>query len=353
MSDIQPVWVIKDTRFLRHLERMPHMESSKRITAAFTLLEDDSLQGRYRIVPPRPASAEELALVHTPEHIRRVAASLGKPLTSFDLDTQATEVSYEIACLGVGAVFSLLDEIWRAGSGRGFAFVRPPGHHAGPDKAMGFCLFNNIALGARYLQRRHRVEKIMIVDLDAHHGNGTQTAFYDDDSVLYFSMHQYPAYPGTGNLAEVGRGKGEGFTVNVPLPKGCGDRDFAQVMYFLLKPIAEAFKPEMMLVSCGFDLYRRDPLCRMGATSEGYALMTFLLLELAERICAGRIAFVMEGGYSLKGIRECGLRVMQVLCGIPTVGTKTISRFLGANAKRLSLFKKIIEIQRPYWPQLV
>jgi len=350
---MKPVWVIKDERFLLHLERMPHMESGRRISAALTLLEDESLQGKYRVVSPRPASVEELALIHTPEHIGRVAESSGKPLTSFDLDTQATPLSYETARLAAGAVFSLLDEIWRSGAGRGLAFVRPPGHHAEPGKAMGFCLFNNIALGARYLQRRHNVKKIMIVDIDAHHGNGTQSAFYDDDGVLYFSIHQYPAYPGTGNLGEVGRGKGEGFTVNVPLPKHCGDGDFARVVYFLLKPIAEAFQPEIMMVSCGFDLYRHDPLCMMRATPEGYALIAFLLVELVERLCSGRIIFVMEGGYSLRGIRECGLRVMQVLCGIPVVSQKTIIKLLQVDARHSSLLKKVIEIQRKYWPQLV
>ena len=349
---MKPVWVIKDERFLLHLDKMPHMESSSRIKATFAVLENETLKGKYLTVPPRLATNDELAMVHTRNHIERIAKSSGKALTSFDLDTQATEKSYEVARLGVGAVFNLMDEIWTSKNGRGFAFIRPPGHHAEPDRAMGFCLFNNIALGARYLQQRYAVKKIMIVDIDAHHGNGTQAAFYDGNDILFFSMHQYPGYPGTGSLGEVGQGKGEGFTVNVPLEKGCGDQDVARIIYFLLKPITESFHPEIILVSCGFDMYINDRLCQMRVTPEGYALITFLLLEIAEQICSGRIAFVMEGGYSLRGIRDCSLRVMQLLCDIPSLNRHTIHKVIESGYSKISFLKKVFEIQKKYWNHL-
>ena len=260
------------------------------------------------------ATREELAWVHTPAYIERVAQTEGRPLTSFDLDTQTTEHSYATACLAAGAVFNLVEEIWSGRIQRGFAAVRPPGHHAEPDRGMGFCLFNNTALGARYLQRRHGLKRIMLVDIDAHHGNGAQTIFYDTDEVLCVSIHQFPGFPGTGKLGEVGRGKGEGYTVNVPLRKGHGDADFLCILHFLVRPLALAYQPEIILVPCGFDLWVHDRLAEMRVSAEGYGLMTALLADIAAEVCGGRIAFVMEGGYSAEGIRECGRRVLQSLC---------------------------------------
>ncbi len=346
---MHPISVIRDEKFVLHLDRMPHLESFRRITAINETLGHTSLDGRWQVVSPRLASRDELALVHTRSHIERIARSAGHPMTSFDPDTQATGLSYEVACLGVGGVFSLLDTLWQNGSPRGFALVRPPGHHAEPDKPMGFCLFNNAALGAAYLQTHYGVKKIMIVDIDAHHGNGTQSTFYGTDQVLYVSMHQFPGFPGTGNFNEVGAGRGEGYTVNVPLGKGCGDRDFARIIHFLLNPLAKAYEPEIILVSCGFDLYLHDRLGGMRATPEGYALMTFFLLDIAAKFCNGRIAFIMEGGYSLRGIRECGLRVFQELCEVPTLTRKKIDRITQTRHENLSTLKKVIGVQKKYW----
>lgn len=295
---------------------------------------------------------DELAWIHTPEHIDRVAKTAGKRLTSFDLDTQATEKSYAVARLAAGGVFNLLDAIWNGQGKRGLACIRPPGHHAEPDKAMGFCLFNNIALGARYLKECRSVKRVMIVDIDVHHGNGTQAAFYDADDVLFVSMHQFPSYPGTGNFGEVGKGKGEGFTVNLPLRAGLGDEDLARSIYFLVNPLAQAYEPEIILVSCGFDLYMRDPLGGMRVTPEGYGLITFLLMGIAEKVCEGRIVFIMEGGYSLKGIRECGLRVIQELCGISNVRGRSMDRVVDSSPKKLPALSKVKEVHGKYWKVL-
>lgn len=345
----QPVLVIQDEQFKLHLKNVPHLENARRIKATNALLQHPSLHGRWLKVKPRLASEEELGLVHTPEYIRRVAESKRKPLTSFDLDTQATEGSYEVARLAAGGVFCLLDEIWSARGKRGFAFVRPPGHHAGADKAMGFCLFNNVALGARYLIERLQAEKVMIVDIDVHHGNGTQAIFYDTDQVLYTSLHQFPSYPGTGNLGEVGRGKGEGFTVNIPLRKGYGDREICRIIHFIINPLAREYGPDMILVSCGFDLYAYDRLGSMKVTPGGYALITSLLVEIADKTSDGRIAFVMEGGYSLEGIRECGLRVMQELCEVETLEQKQIDQIKHSTQSKLSFLEKATEIHKKYW----
>jgi acetoin utilization deacetylase AcuC-like enzyme len=281
-----------------------------------------------------------------------VAQTAGRPLTSFDLDTQTTAKSYETACLAAGAVFNLVEEIWSGRLQRGFAAIRPPGHHAEPDRGMGFCLFNNTALGARYLQRRHGLKRIMVVDIDAHHGNGTQAVFYDTDEVLCVSIHQFPGFPGTGKLGEVGRGKGEGYTVNVPLRKGHGDGDFLCILHFLVRPLARAYQPEIILVPCGFDLWLHDRLAEMRVSAEGYGLMAALLADIAAEACNGRIAFIMEGGYSAEGIRECGLRVLQALCRPSPSNLETLQKIAADNPGRLGALKKAIEIHRGYWDVL-
>ena len=329
------VGVVGDDRFTQHLENVFHLENAKRYEAMRSVLEDPSFSGKLERIDPRPATPEELAWVHTPAYIERVAQTAGRPLTSFDLDTQTTEKSFETACLAAGAVFNLVEAIWSGRIQRGFAAVRPPGHHAEPDRGMGFCLFNNTALGARYLQRRHGLKRIMVVDIDAHHGNGTQAVFYDTDEVLCVSLHQFPGFPGTGRLGEVGRGKGEGYTVNVPLRKGHGDTDFLRILQFLVRPLARAYQPEIILVPCGFDLWMHDRLAEMRVSAEGYGLIAALLADIAAEVCSGRIAFVMEGGYSAEGIRECGFKVLQSLCRPSPSNLETLQKIEGEDPSKL------------------
>ena len=346
---MEAISVIRDDFFMEHLKGVPHIESPKRMRAIHDALDDASLAGKWSAVETRKATVDELAMVHSAEHIQRVQKCAQNPITSFDLDTQATEKSYEVALMGVGAVFSLLDCIWGGHTKRGFACIRPPGHHAEPDKPMGFCLFNNVALGARYLLEYYGAKKVMIVDMDVHHGNGTQTAFYDRNEVLFVSLHQFPLYPGTGNFGEVGQGRGEGFTVNVPMGKGYTDRHFGRIIHFLINPLAQAYQPDMILVSCGFDLYMYEKLAGMGVTPEGYALIAWLLVNIAARVCDGRIAFIMEGGYNLRGIRECGLRVLQELCNVSSLSPKKIERSVGSNPLKFHALKRVFEIQKEYW----
>jgi len=344
--------VVKDQRFARHLEGVFHLESPKRMLAFEAIMQHPSLADKWADVRPRPATTHEIAWVHSAEYIRQVEQTSGKRLSSFDIDTQATAHSYDTALLAAGGVFTLLDKIQNSEAARGFAFVRPPGHHAERERAMGFCIFNNTALGARYLKERHGVERIMIVDIDAHHGNGIQAAFYDTDEVLYVSMHLFPGFPGTGKLGEVGIGKGEGYTINIPLGKGQGDRDFARIVRHLVYPLAREYRPEILLVPCGFDLYLHDRLGGMRCTPNGYALITRLLIEIAEDTCNGRIAFIAEGGYSMKGIRECGLRVMEELCDVSTLNGKMSDKIKRANPAKISILKKVFEVQKKYWKLL-
>jgi acetoin utilization deacetylase AcuC-like enzyme len=348
----EPLLVVCSDQFTRHLENIFHLENTKRIQAIQSVMQHPTLAGRWRTVEPRPAEIDELAWVHTARHIERIAATAGKPLSTLDPDTQTSEQSYETARLAVGSVFSLLDGVWAGNAKSGFAFIRPPGHHAEPDRAMGFCLFNNVALGARYLKHRYAVARIMIIDIDAHHGNGTQTAFYDTDEVLYVSLHRFPGFPGSGNYGEIGCGRGAGFTVNVPLCTGHGDRDFVEIIHFLANPLARRFQPQIILVSCGFDLYMHDRLGGMRATPEGYAFITASLLAIAEKVCDGRIVFVMEGGYSIKGIRECSLAMLQELCHVSTVDRNRLNRIVSNPMPKLAALKKVFEIHRTYWPSL-
>jgi acetoin utilization deacetylase AcuC-like enzyme len=346
------VGVVSDERFTEHLANVFHLENAKRYEAIRSVLEEPSLSKKLIRIPPRPAAPEELAWVHTAAYIDRVAATAGVALTSFDLDTQTTAKSYETACLAAGAVFNLLEEIWTGRIQRGFAAVRPPGHHAEPDRGMGFCLFNNVALGARYLQERHGVKRILVVDIDAHHGNGTQKVFYDTDEVLCLSIHQFPGFPGTGKLGEIGRGRGKGYTVNVPLRKGHGDSDFLCILHFLVRPLAQAYQPEIILVPCGFDLWMHDRLAEMRVSAEGYGLITAMLTDIAAEVCDGRIGFVMEGGYSAEGIRECGLKVLQSLCRPSPSNLEILRRVAADNPGRLGALKKALEIHRAFWEVL-
>lgn len=317
--------------------------------AVESVMADPALAGTWREVTPRPAATEELAWIHTPEYIKSVSSSSGKPFTSFDFDTQATADSFETARLAAGAVFSLIDGVMEGKGRRGFAFVRPPGHHAEPDRAMGFCLFNNTALGAAYLRERKGVSRTMIIDIDAHHGNGIQNAFYETDEVLYLSFHLFPGFPGTGNLGEVGSGKGEGFTVNIPMGKGHGDDAFARIIYHLALPVARIYRPEMILVPCGFDLYVHDRLGGMRVTPGGYAMLTRLLMDTAETVCNGRMVFILEGGYSMQGIRQCGSAVMRELCGVGVINGKKIQKLKTAKSTRFPELKKAMDVQKKYW----
>jgi acetoin utilization deacetylase AcuC-like enzyme len=347
-----PFFVFKSEALQAHLEGLFHLENANRLKAVDALLGDSTLSGKWSGVNGRLASIEELKWVHTPEHIARIAATAGKKMCSFDLDTQTTKESYNTARLAVGGVFCLLDAVLSIPGSRGFAAVRPPGHHAEPDKAMGFCLFNNAALGACYLQHAWGLKKVMIIDIDAHHGNGTQAAFYSSNQVLFFSMHQFPCYPGSGNFGEIGAGPGEGYTVNVPLDKGMGDHEFIQTIAQAADPLACAFEPDAILVSCGFDLYQHDRLANLNGTPNGYGLLTYLLCRIADMVCGGRIAFILEGGYSVQGIHDCGLRVFQELCNIPGQAKTPPEK---TSAGRLSSFpalRKTIAIHAKYWPIL-
>jgi acetoin utilization deacetylase AcuC-like enzyme len=215
---------------------------------------------------------------------------------------------------------------------------------------MGFCLFNNVALGARYVMKRHGVKKVLIVDWDLHHGNATQHSFYSDSDVLYFSTHQYPHYPGTGGLREVGRGQGAGFTVNVPLWPGHGDAEYYQIFKRILLPIAGAFQPDFIFISAGFDTYIADPLGGMGVTPQGFAAMTRLLMDLAESYASEKLAVTLEGGYHLEGLRQSVKAVLKELAGESPLTPSDLDAF--GRGVVPGVVEEVLKVQRPYWPSL-
>ena len=342
--------VVCDDIYKEHLAGFPHVESPDRLNVIYDMLDSTDMSERFANISPRPATHDELAWVHSESHIKRVAATDGKPHSSLDPDTQTTPLSYQAAKLAAGGLFCLVDKIFDNTVKNGFALVRPPGHHAEGDRAMGFCLFNNVALGARYAMNTYGVKKILIVDWDLHHGNATQKTFYTDPDVLYFSTHQYPYYPGTGGLMEVGQGDGEGLTVNVPLSPGCGDSDFFKIFKQVLFPIASDLKPELIFISAGFDTYFSDPLGGMNVTPKGYAAMTRLMIDIAREYASERLAITLEGGYHLTGLRDSVRAVLRELTGDSILTASDIEAF--ENEAAPSVVDEVIKVQKPYWPSL-
>ncbi len=347
--EFKPVAVVHDERYRRHLQGITHFENHKRMDAVDYVLKHPSLAGRWFSVPPRFASQEELCWAHTPEYVESIKQTAGKKLVTISGDTQATADSWDTARLAAGGVFSMLDEIMAGNTLRGIAFVRPPGHHATANQGMGFCLFNNVALGARYLQQRHGVKKILIIDIDAHHGNGTQDIFYDSNEILFISLHEAGSFPRSGRAEDMGRGQGKGFNINIPMEKASRARDIGRAVYFVAGPVAQMFAPEIILVSIGFDLYEHDRMTTMKVTAQGYGDITSLILEMAERSSNGRTAFVLEGGYSMIGIRECGRTTMAALCDLPVSSPERLDNIRKSDLSRLSSLRRVISIHKPHW----
>ena len=295
--------VVFDRRFADHSMGPWHPESPERVLALNRMLEEEAA-GTFLPVDPRPATDEEIARVHERAYIDYLRATAGRDSVFLDADTSTGPKTFETAILAAGGFIRLLDFILDGSVRNGFALVRPPGHHAEASQAMGFCFFNNVAVGAEHLIRTRGLRRVLVVDWDLHHGNGTQHAFYSRPDVLYFSTHQVPLYPGTGSVRELGDGPGRGYNLNVPLSAGKGDGDYLHIFRTILSPVASVYRPEFILVSAGFDIAAGDPLGGMMVSGEGFGLLTDALLDMAEESCPGRVAFVLEGGYNLDALRE-------------------------------------------------
>jgi len=333
--------------FIEHDPGYGHPESPDRLRAIYEALEELT-PDKYLFPGFEPATHAQLARNHTEGHIKRVAATAGKTYVTLDPDTHTSPRSYDAACLAAGAAIGGARMVVSGEADNGFALVRPPGHHAEADRTSGFCLFNNIAVAAHYALSELKLNRILIVDWDIHHGNGTQHSFYDTDRVLYFSTHQYPYFPGTGSLSESGTGRGEGFTVNVPLPGGQDDRAFARIFNELLSPIARQYKPELILVSAGFDTYHGDPLGTMAVTAAGFAYMTRVLKALAEELCNGRLLLVLEGGYSHTGLKDSVLACLAELSENSRLQEDTLKALQNASGP-LRALEQALSAAKKYW----
>ncbi len=308
--------LVYDPRFLDHWAGEGHPECPERLSAVLNHLEKLPWFASLPRIVPRIAEENWLRQIHSKEYLKRAAETCqsGAPLLDTP-DVGINEKSFSTALLAAGSVLELADRLMTKKIQNGFALLRPPGHHAERDTAMGFCLLNNMAILARYLQQKHGLEKIVILDWDVHHGNGTQHAFENDPSVFYISTHQFPFYPGTGRSTETGTGRGQGFTLNCPLRAGSGDFEYEQAFNLHILPAIESYKPDAILISAGFDAHRADPLGGMNLSTEFFGWMTERMMEAAHKHCSGRILALLEGGYNLQALPLCVEKHLQVLNG--------------------------------------
>jgi acetoin utilization deacetylase AcuC-like enzyme len=303
--------LVYDSIYLEH-DTSDHVENSQRLVATMSYLEETGTKEKLTMLSPRPASMEELEMVHSPEYISSVKNKAERGGGWLDPDTVMCPRSYEVALYAAGGLLTAVEAAMKKEVDSAFALVRPPGHHALRSRAMGFCIFNNVAIAAKFALSSFNLDRVLIADFDVHHGNGTQDTFYADPKVLYFSTHEYPFYPGTGRMEETGTGEGEGTTVNFPMAAGWGDEEYLRAFNEVLVPVAQRFRPQLILVSAGFDPHWADQLAMMRVSITGFAEMVMILKKLAAGLCQGRLVFTLEGGYNLRVVASSMKAVFDV-----------------------------------------
>lgn len=308
--------LLYDPVYLEHDTGFGHPERSERLPAVMNYIEKQPFFAALEHIPPRVAEPEWVEQIHSARYMQRAETACRRNYSHLDsMDVAISGRSYDVALLAAGGALELGDRVMSGTLRNAFGLVRPPGHHAEHETALGFCLFNNIAILARYLQKRHGLQKILILDWDVHHGNGTQHTFEQDPSVLYVSLHQYPYYPGTGAASETGSGRGKGATINCPMSAGAGDSDYKQAFSERILPDVDRFKPEIVLISAGFDAHRDDPLAQVNLTTECYGWMTERMMEVADRHADGKLIALLEGGYDLGALARSIGAHLRVLTG--------------------------------------
>lgn len=369
------VGLVFDDRYLQHnpglqgvtgrsgstpfIEPVLHPSNFRLALRTKHLVDLTGLGARLQRIPARPATVDDLTAYHTPEYVARVREICLAGGGDTGEGALAGPDSYEIALLAAGGAMAAVDAVVAGTVRRAYALVRPPGHHAVAEKGLGFCLFNNIVIAARHAQRAHGIERVLILDWDVHYGNGTHDAFYADPSVLFISLHQRGLYPAaSGELDEVGTGKGKGFTVNLPLPAGSGDAVYAAAFERIVRPIVDEFRPQLVMISAGQDASTMDPLGRMCVTTEGFRRMTTAVMEMADRHADGRLVLVQEGGYSELYAPYCTLAIFETLLGERTdipepldparLRAQPPAHEIGPSAE--ATLAAIAEMQRGYWP---
>lgn len=316
--------IVLDSRFLDHVTPEGHPENAGRLGLLFGLVNSLEAQQRIQRIHPRHATREEILLVHSAEHLGRVEATRNRDLSFLNPDTPVCRASCDTALLAVGGALEALDALMSGTVPSAMVLARPPGHHAEVHRAMGYCLFNTVALAARYARTILGISRVAIIDWDVHHGNGTQHIHEKDPSVLFISIHQFPHFPGSGLFTESGLGPGEGYTVNIPLSKGYGNAEYAALFTGLVRPMVTEFMPELMLVSAGFDIQDTDPMGGMKVTPSGFAAMTRAVLDMAGE-CRAKPMFVLEGGYDPDGLFKSIAAVLDELCGVTTADLQSLA----------------------------
>ncbi len=306
------VGFVYDPIFLEH-DTGDHPESAPRMLAAMALLESSGVLARLQRIDNRDATPEEIALAHRPDYVAAVRQAAREGGGWVDPDTLITPRSYEVAARVVGGTLAAVDRVVDRSVASAFCLVRPPGHHATPSQAMGFCLFNHVAVAARYARVKHGLARVAIVDFDVHHGNGTQDVFYGDSSVLYVSTHEYPFYPGTGAAREIGAGEGKGYTINIPMPHFSGDAAYRRAFEEIVVPALYRFRPELILISAGYDAHYADEIAHQQLSVDGYGALASLTKTAADELCDGRIVAALEGGYDLVAMPWCVRRTIEIL----------------------------------------
>lgn len=334
---MKPTGIIYHPIYLQH-ETGAHPERKERLTAILDKIGSERLSVEY--ITPKQATVDQVAAIHGRRYIDQVKATCEQGGGYLDLDTVLSRDSYDAALMAAGGTIAAVDAVLD-GYDSSFALVRPPGHHAMPNRGMGFCIFNNVAIAARHAQSRG-LKKILIVDWDVHHGNGTNAIFYSDKSVMYFSTHQFPHYPGTGRMTEVGSDGAEGTKINVPLPSAIGDEGFLMVFREILKPAALEFEPEIVLVSAGQDPHKADPLGGMRLSSAGFGALAGVVKDIANVCCHGRLAATLEGGYNLEAQAEAVVAELKAFQGI----VPDVNGIDSAISRRIEEVKKV---QSAYW----
>jgi acetoin utilization deacetylase AcuC-like enzyme len=305
---------VYDPLFLEH-ETGSHPENGNRLLATMALLEECGLLAKLTRISARDATPGELVLVHDAAYVAAVERAAQQGGGWADPDTLITPRSYDVAARVVGGTLAALDAVMDGEVASAFCLVRPPGHHATPDQAMGFCLFNHVAVAAAYARERYGLERVAVVDFDVHHGNGTQDAFYDDAGVLYISTHEYPFYPGTGAAREIGAGAGRGFNINIPMPHGCGDAEYRRAFDDVVLPLLRRYRPELILVSAGYDAHFADEIAGEQISVDGYGALVSMVRDVAAELCDGLLLLALEGGYHLVALPWCVRRTIEVLRG--------------------------------------
>ncbi len=344
--------IIYDDMFLKHDPGPGHPESPQRLKVMMRAIKkSDFLRKKVlKIRKPRQASLEDLLYVHSPAHIRRIEEISRRGGGYITEDTVLNEYTYDTALMAAGGAIVAAEAVVKREARNAFALIRPPGHHSAFNRAWGFCFFNNVAIATRWLQNKKYVKKVLIVDIDAHHGDGTQETFYNDPNVLYFSIHQYGIFPGTGSVNEVGVRDGEGFTVNVPFPELTSDSAYEKAIDEILVPIAEQFKPDITMVSLGYDAHHMDPITLMGLTVQGYKKLVSKVIALSNKICNGKLTVVLEGGYNLEILPKVFLATISAMTGEEVVLEE--DKFGVSDAEQKMAFQiidRVKEVMSRYW----